>query len=126
MSFEIILTERAKSDIERIRDSGSKKSLMKVYTLLEELKLHPTTGTGKPERLKHFTIPTWSRRISQKHRLVYEIQEERIIVMVLSKHKPLSLIQIIIYDPGEVFRMGLQIFLTSFISDKCQCSFYLL
>lgn len=77
MSFEVILTDESKSEIERMKSSGNKNTLRKVSTLLKEMKLHPTTGTGKPERLKHFTEPTWSRRISQKHRLVYEIQEKK-------------------------------------------------
>jgi toxin YoeB len=42
------------------------------------------TGTGKPEQLKHYNIPTWSRRITEKHRLIYRIEENKIMVLVLS------------------------------------------
>ncbi|MCM1553956.1 MAG: Txe/YoeB family addiction module toxin [Bacteroides sp.] len=58
----------------------------KALKLLNELSKHPTTGTGHPEQLKGFEIPTWSRRISQKHRLVYEIHEDQIKVLVLSAY----------------------------------------
>jgi toxin YoeB len=51
---------------------------------LDELREHPKTGTGKPEQLKHYEIPTWSRRITDNHRLIYRIEEDRVIVLVLS------------------------------------------
>ncbi|WP_114751845.1 type II toxin-antitoxin system YoeB family toxin [Pleomorphovibrio marinus] len=38
--------------------------LKKLFQLLEELTEHPTSGTGKPEQLKHNLAGYWSRRIS--------------------------------------------------------------
>lgn len=84
MSFSIELTLEAELDIEKFKKSGDKKSLVKIDKLLNELREHPTTGTGKPEKLKYYDIPTWSRRINDKHRLIYRIQEDKIIVLVLS------------------------------------------
>lgn len=84
MSYEIELTDEANSDIEKHKKSGDKKLLIKIDKLFNELREHPTSGTGKPEKLKHYKIATWSRRISDKHRLVYRIQDEKIIVLVLS------------------------------------------
>jgi toxin YoeB len=84
MSYSIELTEEAISDIENFKKAGNKIILRKIDKLLNELKDHPTTGTGKPEKLKHFEIPTWSRRISDKHRLVYRIEDRKIVVIVLS------------------------------------------
>lgn len=86
MEYQLEFTRKAEKDIALHQKSDNKVILNKLLKLLEELTEHPTTGTGKPERLKHFTPPIWSRRISQKHRLVYEIQEERIIVLVLSAY----------------------------------------
>ncbi|MCD7933287.1 MAG: Txe/YoeB family addiction module toxin [Tannerellaceae bacterium] len=54
--------------------------------LLEELKLHPLTGTGKPELLKHQYKGCFSRRITQRHRLIYSIEEETITVLILSAY----------------------------------------
>lgn len=51
--------------------------------MLDELARHPTSGTGKPDRLKNYT---YSRRISGKHRLVYEIHDEEIIIILLSAY----------------------------------------
>lgn len=84
MIYEIELSEDALADIEKHKKSGDKKLLQKIDTLLNELRENPTTGTGKPEKLKHYKIPTWSRRISGKHRLVYRIQDEKVVILVLS------------------------------------------
>lgn len=84
MRYEVILTDDAKKDVKKLEKSGDKRSLKKLFLLLEELEEHPTFGTGKPEQLKHHQIPTWSRRISDKHRLVYQIKEEVVTVLVLS------------------------------------------
>ncbi|NDP28502.1 MAG: Txe/YoeB family addiction module toxin [Flavobacterium sp.] len=84
MSYSIELTEEAISDIEKHKKSGDKKILTKIDKLLNELREHPTTGTGKPEKLKHYEVETWSRRITDKHRIVYRIEGEKIVVIVLS------------------------------------------
>ena len=41
-------------DIEKLRKTGNKLALKKIDIFLEELKEHPRTGTGHPERLKGF------------------------------------------------------------------------
>jgi toxin YoeB len=67
-----------------------KKSEPKAYDkakkLIDELKEHPYTGTGHPERLKGTSVPTWSREITKKHRLVYEVVEAEITVYVLASY----------------------------------------
>lgn len=67
MSYAIELTHVAIEDIEKFKKSGDKKVLLKINKLLDELREHPKSGTGKPEQLKHFQIPTWSRRITDSH-----------------------------------------------------------
>ena len=84
MKYAIELSLDAENDIEKFKKSGDKKVLIKIDKLLNELRVHPTSGTGKPEQLKHYDTPTWSRRINDKHRLVYRIQENKVIVLVLS------------------------------------------
>ena len=51
------------------------KILVKIITLITEISERPFTGTGKPEPLKHDLKGKWSRRITQEHRLVYEVTE---------------------------------------------------
>jgi toxin YoeB len=84
MSYEIALTPEAESDLEKHKLSGDKKILIKISKLFDELREHPATGTGKPELLKYYDIPTWSRRITAKHRLIYRIENQTIIVLILS------------------------------------------
>lgn len=84
MSYTIELTDEAISDIEKHKKSGDKKVLIKINKLLDELREHPTKGNGKPEQLKHYEIATWSRRISDKHRLIYRIQDDKVVVIVLA------------------------------------------
>jgi toxin YoeB len=56
----------------------------KAAQLIEELKQHPFTGTGKPEQLKGTKRPTWSRRITHKHRLVYEVTAATVSAFVIT------------------------------------------
>jgi toxin YoeB len=56
----------------------------KLQALLHELAEHPRTGTGKPERLGGNRTGLWSRHITDKHRLVYLIDNGKIVVLVLS------------------------------------------
>jgi toxin YoeB len=67
MSYSIELTDEAISDIEKLKKTGDKKVLIKIDKLLNELREHPTTGWGE--------TPTWSRRITDKHRLIYRIED---------------------------------------------------
>ncbi|WP_420836610.1 Txe/YoeB family addiction module toxin [Arcticibacter tournemirensis] len=57
---------------------------MKLEKLLLELREHPKTGTGKPQLKKYTLSGFYSRRISHKHRLVYQILEEKVIVLILA------------------------------------------
>ena len=51
---------------------------LKVLDLMEEVMRTPFTGTGKPEPLKALGANVWSRRITQEHRLVYKVYDDRI------------------------------------------------
>ena len=50
-------------------------------TLIRECQRTPFEGTGKPEPLKANLSGFWSRRIDEKHRLVYEVTDERISIV---------------------------------------------
>ncbi len=51
-----------------------RKTLKKINSLLEDIKRNGVTqGIGKPESLKY--CPGYSRRIDEKNRLVYDIDE---------------------------------------------------
>ena len=65
---------KAKENIEKLR-MAEPKAYNKVQLFIRELAKHPRRGTGHPEQLKADNSGCWSRRISKKHRLVYEIRE---------------------------------------------------
>ncbi len=51
-----------------------KKTANKIYSLIEDIRRNGAMqGIGKPESLKH--RPGYSRRIDEKNRLVYDIDE---------------------------------------------------
>jgi len=84
MIYEVAYTREALDDLDRLRKTGDTALLLKFRQLIAELQEHPYTGTGKPERMKYGYVNCYSRRISQKHRLVYQVQESRILVLVLA------------------------------------------
>ncbi|MEE9438631.1 MAG: Txe/YoeB family addiction module toxin [Saprospiraceae bacterium] len=86
MRHKLRFTPNAVKDIQRHKKSGDKKLLQKIEVLLKELRVHPKTGTGQPEKLKYDLEGFYSRRINRKHRLVYEIQEEIITVIILNAY----------------------------------------
>lgn len=51
---------------------------IRVLDLVEAVMRDPFEGVGKPEPLRHVLEGCWSRRITQEHRLVYRIADERI------------------------------------------------
>lgn len=82
--FRVIVSETAIADIAKHKKSGNKASITKIAVILLELEEQPYTGTGQPERLKHDLSGFWSRRINQKDRLVYQINEDVVTVEVVS------------------------------------------
>ena len=85
LRYQLKYTPRALFGFENFRKAGDKAALKKLDGLLKELEEHPKTGTGKPERLKGFPErERWSRRITDRHRLVYDIEEDVVLVLIVS------------------------------------------
>jgi toxin YoeB len=55
-----------------------RKSALRVLELVNAILRDPFEGIGKPEPLKFGFTGCWSRRITQEHRLVYRVLENRI------------------------------------------------
>ncbi len=68
MIYHIDYTEKAIEGLIHLRDHEP-KAYAKVQRLINELKEHPKTGTGKPEQLKGDRSGQWSRRITDRHRI---------------------------------------------------------
>ena len=84
MTYTILFHKMALKDIDKIIKSGNKIDIVKLDSILEELKLHPKHGIGNPELLKYNLAGFWSRRINRKDRIIYEIIEEpeRMVVII--------------------------------------------
>jgi toxin YoeB len=85
MRFHIVVTPEADKDIKALIKSEP-AAYLKTMRLFQELAVHPETGTGHPKPLGGNRAGQWSRHISHKHRLVYEIQAEIITVLILSTY----------------------------------------
>ena len=81
MSFEIEFSEEFLKDIKKHQKAGNKILLKKVNSFLTEIRENPKEGLGKPEQLKYFETMIWSRRINEKHRLVYEIKVNAVEIL---------------------------------------------
>ena len=55
-----------------------RRTALRNFNLIEAVMRDPFQGIGKPEPLKYLGSGVWSRRISQEHRLVYVVSEQRI------------------------------------------------
>lgn len=84
MKYVVEISQLANTHIKIFKKSGQKILLKKIERLLEELEVHPFEGTGNPEALKYGKSGKWSRRIDQKHRLIYQVFEEEVFVEVIS------------------------------------------
>jgi toxin YoeB len=63
-----------------------KKTLKRINAILKDIDRSPFVGIGKPEPLKHAQQGYWSRRIDAVNRIVYKIEEERIIIVQCGTH----------------------------------------
>jgi toxin YoeB len=59
--------------------STDRKVALKVLELVEAIRRDPFAGLGKPEPLRHLGAAIWSRRITQEHRLVYQVTDEKLL-----------------------------------------------
>lgn len=82
--YSIIVEKSAKKQLTDIYKSGNKVDIRKIEVMFAELEEHLTIGTGSPEQLKYQLAGFWSRRINNKDKLIYRIDNQQIIVVILS------------------------------------------
>jgi len=51
---------------------------IRALDIVEAVMRDPLTGIGKPEHLRHLGRNIWSRRLTQEHRVVYLVRDERV------------------------------------------------
>ena len=82
MSYSIEFSSGAQKVIKKWKKSNP-LAFKKLYNLLPELEQHPRTGTGYPEPLKGGDSITYSNRLSAHDRIVYDIYDDVVTVLVL-------------------------------------------
>jgi toxin YoeB len=84
--MEVRFTPKAQKDLEFWKKSGQKLIQQKIELIIKDIVLHPKTGLGKPEELKYNWSGCWSRRVNKEHRIIYEIDEDNIVIHSLYGH----------------------------------------
>lgn len=82
MSYKIGFSDEAAKVVKKWKKSNV-LAFKKLYKLIPELEQHPRSGTGHPEPLKGGNEITWSRRITAHDRIIYDIYDETITVLVV-------------------------------------------
>ena len=60
--------------------------LKRINRLIDDARRDPFTGIGKPEQLRHALSGTWSRRITEEHRLVYLVDGDDLVIVQARFH----------------------------------------
>jgi toxin YoeB len=61
--------------------SADRATLQRINRLADDVLRDPFEGIGKPEPLRHAFVGSWSRRISEEHRLVYLVDGDDIVIL---------------------------------------------
>jgi len=72
---------------EKMRENDKRLHIALCRILKELIRTEdPASGTGKPEALKHNLAGLWSRRLSQKDRLIYRFDDTSIYIFAIGGH----------------------------------------
>ena len=82
MSYRRDISDDAEKVIKKWKKSNP-LAFKKLYKLLPELEQHPRSGKGHPEPLKGGKDVTWSRHITAHDRIIYDIYDDVITVLVV-------------------------------------------
>jgi len=61
-------------------------TLKRLNRLIDDALRDPFTGIGKPEQLRHILAGSWSRRITEEHRLVYLVDGDDLVILQARYH----------------------------------------
>ena len=74
---ESVFQPEFREDLRHWVDTDRKVAL-RAFNLIEAIMRDPFSGIGKPEPLKYLASGVWSRRLTQEHRIVYLVRDDRI------------------------------------------------
>lgn len=76
----LFFDEKFVKDLDLLKRENNKLGF-KVMQLVLDIQKSPFEGIGKPEVLKGDLSGWWSRRITDKHRLIYKVVEDQIFIV---------------------------------------------
>ena len=82
--FKLKIEELAETHLRKHFKSGNQASIKKIEKILIELTETPYSGVGNPEALRNELSGFWSRKINQKDRLIYKVDENIVTVFIIS------------------------------------------
>jgi toxin YoeB len=77
--MKVDYTKNAAEDISYWKNKDI-KIYHRIKKIIDNIVENPFIGIGKPEALKYNLSSKWSRRITQEHRIVYEVVDEKMII----------------------------------------------
>ena len=83
MNYEIEYSKDADKIIKKYKKSNP-AAYKKIFHLIPELAAHPREGTGHPEPLIKGNNVSYSRRISANDRIIYDVYDDIVLVLILS------------------------------------------
>lgn len=84
--YSIVVEETARKELLSYKRNGDKTCVKRIEQIISDLAVDPYNGIGKPEALKYQMSGYWSRRINQKNRLVYRVEEHTVVIVSAYGH----------------------------------------
>ena len=81
--YSVVFADNLEKVLKKFKKSNP-NSFRKLMRLIPELAEHPRTGTGHPEPLKQGESVRYSRRLSASDRIIYDIYDDKVIVLVIA------------------------------------------
>ena len=63
-----------------------RRILQRINALIRDIERSPFEGIGSPEPLRHSLSGFWSRRITDEHRIVYQVEDDALVIIQLRYH----------------------------------------
>ena len=83
--MRLVFTPQAWEDYTHWQQAD-RSMLKRINRLIDDALRSPAKGIGKPEPLKYGIAGAWSRRITDEHRLVYQVHNEDLVILQARYH----------------------------------------
>ena len=83
--MKIVFTPSAWDDYLWFQEND-RRLLRRINLLIQDAVRQPFSGIGKPEPLKADLAGYWSRRIDERHRLIYQTAADSLIIIACRFH----------------------------------------